>query len=134
MESVAEIERNMAHAIGTERYIKHNSGLLVFTDGVNQLRQDADAFWLVDAITSHQIDHRDKRFQCWELVVNKDHSAVLTMKEDTGQPELVKQEIPYTNFPLENIKFYVQEGGYSNWNGTSENWTTCLVLMLPSEY
>ena len=52
------------------------------------------------------------------------------MKEDTGQPELVIQEIEYTDFPLESIKFYVQMGGY----GTEENWTKSLVLMLTSEY
>lgn len=130
MKSVAEITSNMAQAIGTTQYIKHFTGLLVFTDGVSQLRHDADAFWLVDAIASHQIDHKDKEFQVWKLAVNKDKSAVLTMVEDTGQPELVRQEIPYTNFPLDKITFYVQLGGY----GTEENWTPCLVLMLTSEY
>lgn len=130
MESVAEIKNNMAHAIGTERYIKHNTGLLVFTDGVDQVRQDAEIFWLVDAIAFHQAKHGDKKFQVWELTVNKDHSAVLTMKEDTGKPVIVRQKIFHTNFPLEYIKFYVIKGGY----GTEDNWTTCPVLMLPSEY
>ena len=129
MESVTTIQNNLSQAIGTSKYIKHNlNPNLVFTDGVDQLRRDADAFWLVDAIASHR---RKELFQVWELKVNKDdHSAVLTMKEDSNTPELVKQEIPYTDFPLESIKFYVQEGGY----GTEDNWTECLVLMLTSEY
>ena len=63
------------------------------------------------------------------MVVNKDKSAVLTMKEDSNTPELVRQEIPYTDFPLDNIKFYVELGGY----GSMEDWTTCQVLMLRSE-
>ena len=130
MKSVTEISRNMAQAIGTTKYIKHFTGLLVFTDGVDQLRQDADAFWLVDAIASHQIKHKKVPFQVWELEVCSDKTAILTMKEDTNEPLLVEQKIHHTNFPLEKIKFYVTEGGY----GTEENWTPCLVLMLTSEY
>jgi len=129
MKTIAEITRNMAQAIGTSQYIKHFTGLLVFTDGINQLRQDADAFWLVDIIASHQIKHRNKPFQVWELKVNDDKSAVVTMKEDSNTPVLVRQEIPYTDFPLDNIKLWVEEGGY----GDMDNWTACLVLMLPSE-
>jgi len=131
MKTVAEIITNMRQAIGTMKYIKHFSGLLVFTDGVDQLREDADCHWLVDAIAFYQSEHKDKRFQVWELETDtENHTAVLTMKEDSNLPVLVKQEIPYTDFPLEKIKFFVQEGGY----GTVENWTTCLVLMLTSEY
>ncbi len=127
METIDTITRNMAHATGTSQYIKHNMNRnLVFTDGVNQVRTDADAFWLVDAIASHQ---KTEEFQIWELKVNSDKSAVLTMKEDSGRPELVRQEIPYTDFPLDEIKFYVELGGY----GTADHWTPCLVLMLPSE-
>ncbi len=127
MKTVEEIRINMRQAIGTTKYIKHFTGALVFTDGVNQLREDADCHWLIDAIASYR---RKEVFQVWDLVVNPDKSAVLTMKEDTDQPVLVEQEIPYTDFPLEKIKFFVQEGGY----GTEENWTSCLVLMLTSEY
>jgi len=133
MESVATIERNIAQSIGTEKYIKH--GLcpgLVFTDGVNQLRQDADCFWLVDAIASYR---RKEEFQVWELKVAEDEngirSAVLTMKEDSDQPVLVKQEFLRTDFPLDSIKFFVQLGGYGP---DAENWTECMVLMLPNEY
>ncbi len=128
MKSVAEIQNNMAQSIGTTRYIKHSLNRnLVFTDGVNQLRQDADAFWLIDAIASYE---RKEVFQVWELIVNADKSAVLTMKEDSNTPVLVKQEIPYTDFPLEKIRLFVQDGGY----GTAENWVSCSVLMLTSEY
>ena len=127
MKSVAEITRNMAHSIGTSKYIKHFTGAFVFTDGIEQLREDTDCYWLVDAIASYR---RKEPFQVWELKVSGYKTAVLTMKEDTNTPILVEQEIPYTDFPLTYIKFYVQEGGY----GTEENWTNCLVLMLPSEY
>lgn len=126
MKSIAQIQSNMAHAYGTSQYIKHWTNALVFTDGVNQLREDADCHWLIDAIASYK---RTEEFQLWELVVNPDKSAVLTMKEDSDRKPKVIQAIPYTNFPLEKIKFYNEIGGY----GTEDNWTTCMVLMLPSE-
>ena len=129
MKTVEQIRSGIAHSTGTTQYIKSRVwGHLVFTDGVNNLRENADCYWLVDAIASHR---RKESFQVWNLTVDLEKkSAVLTMKEDTGQPELVRQEIPYTDFPLLSIDFFVQEGGY----GTEENWTPCLVLMLPNEY
>ncbi|GAF86086.1 unnamed protein product, partial [marine sediment metagenome] len=124
MKSVAEITRNIAHAIGTSQYIKHSlNNNIVFTDGVNQLRQDADAFWLVDAIASHR---RKEEFQVWELEVFSDKTAILTMKEDSGCPNLVEQKIHYTDFPLESIKFYIELGSIDGVNPV-------YVLMLPSE-
>ncbi len=89
METVATIKSNLAHAIGTERYIKHFTGAFVFTDGVHQLREDADAGWLLDLIASYR---RKEVFQLWELTVNDNHTAVLTMQEDTGMPYLVEKK------------------------------------------
>lgn len=133
MKTATEIENGMAHCIGTEKYIKHWTGALVFTDGIDYLRQAADCFWLIDAIASYQHKFKHVLFQLWELKVTEEdgnRKAVLTMREDTGQPALVTQKFYTTNFPLDNIKFYVELGGY----GTSaEDWIECLVLMLPSE-
>jgi len=98
---------------GTENYWRHWLGLK-FTDGVKYLADKAGAHWLLDAIFSY---HRPEPFQVWTLKV-KDSQAVLTMQEDTGQPEKVKQEIEFTDFPLESIKFYLIDK----------------VLLLPSEY
>lgn len=123
MESIATIQKNMAHAIGTEGYTRHFTKSLVFTDGVEQLRHDADAYWLVDAIVSHR---RKEEFQVWELEVFADKTAVLTMKEDSGCPNLVAQKIYHTDFPLENIKFFLELGCIDGYNPV-------YVLMLPSE-
>ena len=127
MQTRQTIETNMAHAIGTEQYIRCNLWpYLVFTDGVNQLRMDADAFWLVDAIASHRI--KDE-FQAWILTTNLEtHVANLVCTDGNGN-ELARQNIEYTNFPLPEITFFVERGGY----GSEEKWTECLVLMLPSE-
>jgi hypothetical protein len=77
------------------------------------------AHWLIDAVYSYQCQKEVKaeEFQLWELkVTNK--TAILTMRRDTNEPEIVQQEIPYTDFPLDYIKLY-------HINGT---------LLLPSEY
>ena len=129
MESVETIKRIIATAYGSDApYIKHSLNRnLVFTDTINQIRQAADAFWLVDAIASYR---RKEVFQVWELKVDLEKKkAVLTMKEDSDTPELVRQEISHTDFPLDYIKFYVEEGGY----GSMDNWTPCLVLEVPTE-
>ena len=111
----AQIESIYAHATGTEAY--HKLGVFtktVATDGVLAVCQHAGAFWLFDAITSYNLE---EPFQIWELEV-KDRKAVLTMKEDTDQPILVKQDIDHTDFPEGLWKFYLIDG----------------VLLLPSEY
>ena len=123
MKTVEQIEQNMLQAIGTTKYIKHFTGALVFTDGVEQLREDADCYWLVDAIASYR---RTEPFQVWELVVNADKSAVLTMKEDSGRKPKVTQKIGYTDFPLEKIELWVEEGYVGD--------SPCMVLLLPSEH
>jgi len=127
MKTVEEITTNMAHAIGTEQY--HASGLwkyLVLTDGVDQLRQDADAFWLIDAVSSYRIRNE---FQAWTLTVNLETKTGNLVCTDGNEKELARQNFDYTNFPLPEITFFVERGGY----GPMDSWTECLVMMLPSE-
>ena len=100
---------------GTMDYHKHWTGRVVFSDGVLYMAEHAGAFWLIDAIISHS---RRESFQIWELHKNEDNTAALIMIEDIGLPELVRREIPYTDFPLDDIKLYLIKG----------------VLLLPSEY
>jgi hypothetical protein len=115
MLSVARIKAGLAQCIGTENYWKSNLLSFQYTDGIKFLHESCEAYWLLIAIASHK---RKEPFQLWELKVNKDHSAILTMKEDSEQPDLVKQEIGFTDFPLDEIKLYLIDG----------------VLLLPSEY
>lgn len=102
---------------GTEYYYKHWLGYK-YTDGVKYLAQKAGAFWLIDAVCSYQYKFKNIDFQLWELTVNEDNSAVLTMREDSDKPLLVKQEIPWTDFPLQHIELYFIDG----------------VMLLTSEY
>lgn len=108
---------------GSAMFYRHWTGRLVYTEGVAYLAEEGDAYWLIDAIVSHQSDKRIKSselatFQLWELVVHEDKSATLTVRADSDRPVIITQEIPFTDFPLEHIKLYVCTG----------------TLLLPSEY
>jgi hypothetical protein len=81
------------------------------------MARQGKAYWIINLIASYQPTHKDKPFQIWELKV-KDREGVMSMKEDTTRPELVRQVIPFTDFPLEYLKLYCIDG----------------VILLPSEY
>ncbi len=128
---------DLSQFTGTEEIHRNFLGFL-YTDGIQYLAEQAEAYWLIDAIASYQ--HQLKRdeylaeFQVWVLSVAgegernypfllpKDgYKAVLTCWADTPKEGLkppVIQQIEYTDFPLSEIKLYVSGG----------------VLMLPSEY
>ena len=112
------LKEELQHFIGTEHYYKNFFGTR-FTDGVAHLAERANCFWLIDLVSSRQTKViRVIPFQIWTLKVNPDKSCVVTMREDTGEPARVRQEIPYTDFPMDEIKLYYIDG----------------VLLLPSEY
>lgn len=112
------LERNLQQFMGGDEVYRHLFGFN-YSEGVKYLADQAGAYWLLDAIFSHQPTLRTRRlrdFQLWELTV-QDGSAKLCCYEDSGEPPAVTQHFVRTNFPLVKIKFYF-EGG---------------LLMLPSE-
>ncbi len=125
----AELEADLPHFTGTESYTNLSYPWLrekfMLTDGANYLAEKAKAFWLMDAIASHQPNKKVSRepFQVWELVVSADCKAVLTCT-DGDEHILARQEIPSTDFPLENISLYVSQDDELGGR----------VVMLTSEY
>jgi len=117
-------ESDLIQFCGSSEFFQHWTKRLVYTEGVRHMAEHGGAYWLIDAVASYQPDKRIASrpdlvdFQLWELAVAEDKSATLTMRGDSGQPAVITQEIPFTDFPLEQIKFYVCNG----------------TLMLPSEY
>lgn len=93
---------------------------MLYTDGVQYLAEKGQAYWLIDAIGSYQVSPaiRELPIQFWHLLVNKDRSALLEMGEDLPEPILLRQEIPFTDFPLDELTLYLANN----------------VLHLPSEY
>jgi uncharacterized protein DUF6876 len=100
-----ELEEELRQFTGTTRYYRNFTGLL-YTDGVHYLAEKAGAYWLIDLVASYQPRLHDVPFQVWELRVNDDHSALVTMREDDGLPFKVRQEIAYTDFPLPRFSWY----------------------------
>jgi len=114
---------------GTEGYHRLSPlhGRLVATDGVKYLCEQAECYWLLDAIASWQHkalrDPKLREMQFWTLQVNDDRTAILTVARDAGDIAF-HQDIEFTDFPLPEVKIWVGPGGPSD----------TFVAMLPSEY
>jgi hypothetical protein len=131
MESAVKIRNFLAQCYGSDQpYTKHSLvKRLVFTDSVRHLREMADCFWLVDLIASYQHKLTDQTFQVWKFTCNtKLHLGTMTCEDGNGN-ELVRQEVEYTDFPLDELTLWAELGGY----GSADNWTEAMVLMIPSE-
>ena len=100
---------------GTSRYFKNILGLK-YTESVKYFAEEHGAFWLVDMIGSYLNKLRKYSFLIIYLDVKGDE-AVLTAKEDTDMPIILKKNIDFTDLKV-NVKFYLSDG----------------VLMFPSDY
>ncbi len=119
-----ELNQKLASFTGTINWYRHWTNLLAYTDGVKTLAETAQAYWLIDAIASHQINPKVAwhDFQVWTLTVSEDKTAVLQMKEDSDKQPVVTQKIDYTDFPIGTFKLWIEGTGRER------------VLLLPSEH
>jgi hypothetical protein len=115
----AELEAGLALHTGTTCWFRHWTGRLVYTEGVQFLAEKASAYWLIDLVASwcRHPSLRDQDFVFWKLAVNPDRSATAIADDGNGR-ELVRQEIPWTDFPLDEVGLYLTDN----------------TLLLPSEY
>jgi len=113
---------------GTNTWYRHwLDRRFFYTDGMKFVA-DNGAAWLLDAIFSHiktKLALQREEFQVWRLKVSPDNTAILVGDDGDGR-KLAEQSIPFTDFPLSEIKIYVEvgyvdaeEGGY--------------IMMLPGE-
>lgn len=132
---------------GTEKYIRHMFGSLVFTDGINYLREAAKCFWLVDAIASHQSSALDAKcggFQSWTLtpapLPSMPHRVLLECRPDSNQKTVVTQAIEFSDFPFdqmdgETLNLFVEgEGKTPKTQEELQERGWGRVLLLPSEH
>jgi hypothetical protein len=119
----------LANFTGTEHWYRHGlTRTVAFTDGVKYVADQVGAYWLVDIIAIAQRltgAVATEKFQLWQLAVHDDHSATVTCEDGDGR-EVYRQDIAWTDFPAEGIKFYCCQ------DGTSDDITR--VILLPSEY
>ncbi len=110
----------LTHFTGTENYYRISRQHLL-TDGTKYLADAAECYWMMDAIASHlsEIGTQD-----WfvEVRMTVKYSRATMYYEDGNGKEHARQQIPFTDFPMQGITLY------ACWDG--EHW----VIMLPSEY
>lgn len=138
MKSKEEIEVGLAQFYGTEQY--HRISVLFpqhrITDGVKWLCDNADCWWILDIICSRHSDcEKDPKKmlqeqQYWTLKKNKTgRGAKIICERDMGDIyEPCTQRIPYTDFPLPEIKLYC------NFAGKDSAGKKIWVILLTSEY
>jgi hypothetical protein len=115
-------EGDLAQFTGSEVYYQNPFGVR-YTEGVKYMAEHGGAYWLIDAIASWQRnpkvrnDRMLQEIQFWKLTVHEDQAATLICERDEGDMA-IEQYIPFTDFPVTEIRLYCQQG----------------VLLLPSEY
>lgn len=120
-----QFHANLAHFNGSENlYFRQTlAGRIEYTDGIRYLQQQG-CCWLIDAIASyqtHEFKAEDDR-QFWKLSVDLEtHQAQLVCDDGNGNIR-VSQDIPSIDFPLPELKIYV------------EIQLNCVFLCLMSEY
>jgi len=121
MVSEHELLKNLKHFTGSDQLARFTRNVLL-TEGARYLAESAECFWLFDVYTSHlsAIDSKKDWFTCLKLS-KKDRAASIEIEDGNGRV-LAKQEIEYTDFPLNSITLYGCWGG--------DFW----VVMLTSEY
>lgn len=106
--------------IGTEHWYQHSLvRSITYTDGARYVADNGGAYWLLDEIALAQKFNaavRSELFQVWKLTVSE-RKGLLTC--DDGNGNIVYNKlIPFTDFPLAEIKFYFTDN----------------VILLPGEY
>lgn len=111
---------DLAQFTGSQVWYRHwLMKQFLYTEGVHFVAESAGAFWLVDEIVIAQTELAvvSEEFQIWTLAVGNTGNAELSCGDGNGKVVFTKR-IPWTDFPLERIDFYLCDS----------------VLMLSSEY
>ena len=117
MKNKQEILNNLAQFHGTDGYHKFNLFTkLVATDGVIYLAKEAGCFWLLDILVSVQSMPNIKKQEMQVLLFDLKDKVVRI--EDGNKNVLYTQKISATDFPLNEIEIWVENG----------------VVLLPSEH
>jgi len=116
---VQALSQALAQFCGTTNYYLHWTRKYRYTDGVHYLAENAGAYWLIDAVVSHQVTPSVKveTFQAWKLQRNDDDTWTLSAT-DGNDRFIAVQQIEYSDFPLHSIELFL----------------TDRCVMLPSEY
>jgi len=141
MMEAGKLHAELSQFIGCVTPTRHSLCKSVFmSEGIIYLREHADCHWLIDAITSHYSANRElqkerRRNQNFDylhfwVLSKQGNGAILTCREDRGMPDIVTQEIEFTDFP------FPSEGEFKLYGGLTaiDRETRPTMIFLPSEY
>ena len=114
-------QNDLAQFYGSENWYRHCLvRSVLFTDGAKYVADAGGAYWLLDEIAlAQKFEKRvaGEAFQLWRLTVKADTTAALVCEDGNGRA-VYSKEIPFSDFPLAVISFYVVNN----------------TILLPSEY
>ena len=127
MKTKDEILAELPNFYGSEQNFLYNPVLfpnVLLTDGALFIAEECGAYWLMDMVSLHlpSVRKAGDTFAVARLAAG--HNSALFSLTDDIPPNVTyaTQAIEYTDFPLDEIKFYV------SWDG--KYW----VILLTSEY
>ena len=108
-EEEKQILNELSLNTGTEQYFKIPFSSFVYTDGINNLIEKCKCWWLISDIgILLQCEKKyNKDFLILTIEVNKDKSAVITLKEDTNEKPIYTKKLDYTDFCLSKYEFFI---------------------------
>ena len=123
--SPADLKLELAQFSGSDTFTRwsilfRNS---VLTEGVAYLAEQAQCYWLMDLIASHQTSRkvRAEGFQTWNL--SKVNNKWTAIADDGNGNVIAKQVLDYSDFPLDSIKLFAVQNELGG-----------ITIMLPGEY
>jgi len=110
---------NFGSSNGSENFYCHRPSLMMYTDGVKDLAESCQAYWLIDLVISYQCHQAInlERFQVWDLKRVED-SRFKIVATDGNDNQIASQEIPFSDFNYDLATLWLVDG----------------CLMLPKEY
>ena len=112
---VDRVREYMAQTTGSQDIHEHFFGVyprLFYTDGLDFVAETCGARWLIDAVASHQPALKREEFQVWRLSkpAADGEPWLLTAFDDVPGRLLIRQEIEYSDFPvnLTPFEFWVE--------------------------
>ena len=128
-----KVEEIMNSSTGTEKYYRpFFFNTMVYTDGVRTFAEQCQAYWVIDLVNSYmkKIQNNHRRTGEWmyfiQLKVKDSKASVRIYREvDEKKKTVARQDIPYTDLPNVELKFYLQ---------LAQEEPAVFCMMTPSEY
>ncbi len=104
-------KEDLGKFVGSLNFYSHTYSSLLYTEGVQYVAKNGGkkgAHWLIDAIAAYQEDPRLTGVQLWKLVVDRNKKRG-TLTCNCNQDIIIRQDIKYTDFPLDEIEIYIED-------------------------